>query len=66
MSDRLNQNYIIEYISINNLVKVSAVCPNTRLEASVICPIGLSREDMNKLAIRKLDFLKRKTCQNSN
>lgn len=51
---------LIEMTQLGQTMKVTAVDPATRLEASVICPVHYSRHSMEQAAIRKLDYVIRK------
>ncbi len=52
--------YYIEFIQIDNQVKVTAIDPETGQEASTICPGSTSRKDMSNLAIKKLRYILKK------
>lgn len=54
MSD---EGYIIEYIVIGNSVKATAIDPATMKEVSVIAPITTPKEQLAKLAVRKLIYV---------
>lgn len=57
MSD---EGYIIEYIVIGNSVKATAIDPVTMKEVSVIGTITTPKEQLAKLAVRKLIYVLRK------
>lgn len=63
MSLENNTEYLIEYTTIGNAVKVTAVDPNTGMEASTIAPSYMSRQLMAQAAIRKLEYLMRKKAE---
>jgi hypothetical protein len=49
--------YIIEYITIGNAMKVTAMDPATLREVSVMATPGAPREEVAELAIRKLKYM---------
>lgn len=53
--------YLIEFVTINHQVKVSALEPASGIEVSVICPVTTTRKDMTDLALRKLHYVLKKT-----
>lgn len=55
-------NYIIEFRQVGNVIKVSAVDPATLTEVSIVVPAGkgLSKNDMSKLVIKRLEFVLKK------
>lgn len=46
--------FLIEYVTIGNSMKITAFDEETLQEASIIVPADTSREQMAQLAIRKL------------
>ncbi len=48
--------YLIEYVTVGNAVKVTAVDPNTGAEVSTIAPSYMDRKLMAQAAIRKLQY----------
>lgn len=52
-------DYIIEYVVIGGSMKVTAFNTRTLHEASIVCSAGAAREDMARLAIRKLNYVQR-------
>lgn len=52
--------YLIEYTTIGNAVKVTAIDPNTGMEVSTIAPSYMDRKLMAQAAIRKLHYKIRK------
>ena len=52
--------YYIEFVTIDNQVKVTAIEPSSGIEASVICPVQSTRKQMADLAIRKLHYVLKK------
>ena len=51
---------LFEYVRNGNFVKVTAVEPETKVEASVVVPAGLSQEQLQILALQKLRFVLKK------
>lgn len=56
MSPSNDSEYLIEYTTIGNAVKVTAVDPNTGVEVSTIAPSYMDRKLMAQAAIRKLKY----------
>lgn len=54
------QNYIVEFLQVGNAVKVSAVDPKTGIEVSVVGSPLMSRDQMARTAIQKLEYRLRK------
>lgn len=52
---------LFEYIISGNSIKVTAIDSETKIEAVVVAPIGLSEQQLQKLAMEKLDYIKHKT-----
>ncbi|MGE0753898.1 MAG: hypothetical protein AB7L92_01915 [Alphaproteobacteria bacterium] len=57
MTRGTDDSYIIEIIQLGGSVKVSAFDPISMKEASVIVPPSTTREEMSKLAIKKLHYV---------
>lgn len=53
--------YIIEFRQVGQVVKVSAIDPATGIEVSIPMPPKTPKEDMQRLAIRKLEYVLGKT-----
>lgn len=51
------EGYIIEFITVGNSMKVSAIDPVSLKEASIVIPPHTSRDEATKLAVRKLHYL---------
>ena len=51
---------LFEYVRNGNFVKVTAVEPETKVEASVVVPAGLSQEQMQIHALQKLRYVLKK------
>ena len=51
---------MFEFVRNGNVVKGTAIEPETRVEASVVVPIGLSEEEMKLQAMRKLNYVLKK------
>ncbi len=58
-----NREVLLEFIAIGNSVKVSAVDPLTKVEVSIVGPASASRSDLERAAIRKLDYVLRKRAR---
>ena len=52
--------YIIEYVVIGKSVKVSAFDPVTLREVSIIGSVNTKKEQLAKLAVRKLVYMNKK------
>ncbi len=50
-------NYIIEFISMGNVVKVTAIDPDTGIEVSSVAPAKLAQNELTKLAVNKLEYV---------
>lgn len=59
-----NNQYIIEFRQIRSLIKVSAIDPITLKEVCVVVPAAknISQEEMQRLAIQKLEYVLAKTA----
>ncbi len=56
---------LFEYVRQGAYVKVTAIEPETRVEASVVVPAGISQEQMQVQALKKLKYvLKRMEDEN--
>jgi len=55
----MNGNYIVEFVQLGKYIKVCAIDPATLTEVSIGVPAGkgLSRNDMTKLVIKRLEFV---------
>lgn len=49
-----------EYVRQGNVVKVSAIEPETKTEAAVVVPAGLSEKEMQARALQKLLYVMKK------
>ncbi len=54
---------LFEFIRQGNYVKVTALEPETRVEATVVVPSSLSEDEMKFQALNKLRYLLRKMEQ---
>lgn len=54
-------NYYIEFIPQGRYVKVTAVDPQTGLEATIVGDARASRDSLTQTAVKKLEFLLNKT-----
>lgn len=66
MSPQNDAEYLIEYTTVGNAVKVTAVDPNTRMEVSTIAPSYMDRKLMAQAAIRKLHYKIRRQEEKNN
>jgi len=48
---------IVEFVSVGHLVKVNAVCELTGREVSMVGDPRVSREELRRLAVKKLRFV---------
>ena len=56
---------LFEFVRQGNYVIVTAIEPETRLEASVVVPASLSREQMQLQALKKLKYVMEKQLNGS-
>lgn len=54
---------LFEYVVVGNSVRVTAIDSETKTEAVVVTPIGLSEQQMQKMAVDKLNYLLHKSEQ---
>ena len=54
---------LFEYVRQGAYVKVTALEPETGIEASVVVPDSLSQEQMNLQALKKLNYVLRKKAE---
>lgn len=54
---------MFEYVVVGNSVRVTAIDSETKTEAVVVTPIGLSEQQMQKMAVDKLNYLLHKSEQ---
>ena len=54
---------LFEYVCQGAYVKVTALEPETGIEASVVVPTSLSQEQMNLQALKKLNYVLRKKAE---
>lgn len=52
--------YIIEFVSMGNMVKVSAIDPVTKREVSIVGDMAAGKEALSRLAVRKLQYVMNK------
>ena len=55
--------FLIEFITIGNAVKVSAVDPVTGTEVSIVGPVNAGRENLKRAAANKLEYVLRKKAE---
>ena len=56
---------MFEYVRQGALVKVTALEPETGVEAVVVMPVGLSEKEMQARAMQKLLYVLKKMEENS-
>ncbi len=54
---------LFEYIRQGAYVKVTAIEPETRIEASVVVPATLTQEQMKLQALNRLNYVLRKKAE---
>ena len=54
---------LFEFKKNGNVVKVSAIEPETRTEISVVVPAGLSVDEMKLQAAKRLNYVLRKKAE---
>lgn len=62
--DRNSDGYIVEYVVIGNSVKVTAFDPVSLREVSIVGASTVTKEQLAKLAIRKLVYMNEKDTKN--
>lgn len=65
MSLQNDKEYLIEYTTVGNAVKITAMDPETGIEVSTMGPSYMSRDLMAKAAINKLEYKIRKLSDNT-
>lgn len=58
-----DNDYIVEYVVIGNSVKVTAFDPISLKDATVIGSIHTPKNQLAKLAVRKLIYILKKDCK---
>lgn len=51
---------LFEFLQSGNSMKVTAIEPETQVEATVVVPVSLSQEQMKLQALNKLKYLLKK------
>lgn len=59
------EEVLFEYVRQGALVKVTALEPETGVEAVVVMPVGLSEKEMQARAMQKLLYVLKKMEENS-
>lgn len=54
---------LFEFIRRGNVVKVTAIEPETQIEAAVIVPVGLSEDEMKLQAMKRLNYVLKKALE---
>ncbi len=57
------KKYLIEFHTVGNSVKVSAIDPDSLLEVSIVGPFTVSEAELSRLAVRKLEYVMRKRTE---
>ncbi len=57
MSAHGGEGYIVEFVQIGQSIKVSAVDTKTGREVSIVGPVQASREQLTRLAVKKLEYV---------
>lgn len=53
----VKESYIIEFRQVGGIMKVSAIDPETGMEVSMPVSPKITREEMIRLAVRKLEYV---------
>lgn len=59
-----DEGYIVEYVVVGNSVKVTAFDPVTLREVSIVGARNATKEQLAKLAIKKLAYMNEKNIKN--
>lgn len=62
--DSDSEGYIVEYMVVGNSVKVTAFDPITLREVSIVGARNATKEQLAKLAIKKLIYMNEKDIKN--
>ena len=54
---------MFEFIRRGNVVKVTAIEPETQIEAAVVVPAGLSEDEMKLQAMKRLNYVLKKALE---
>ncbi len=54
---------LFEFIRNGNVVKVTAIEPETRTEAAVVVPYSLSEDEMKLQAMKRLNYVLKKALE---
>lgn len=54
---------LFEFIRRGNVVKVTAIEPETQTEAAVVVPAGLSEDEMKLQAMKRLNYVLKKALE---
>jgi hypothetical protein len=55
-----NQEIYVEFISLGNVVKATAIHAQSGVEASVVGPVSAPRVSLEQAAVRKLEYVLKK------
>ena len=59
------RSYLVEFQTIGNAVKVSALDPITLVEVSIIGPTNATEAELSRLAVQKLEYMLLKRAEKS-
>ena len=54
--------YLLEFYRVGKSVKVSAIDPVTTTEVHIVGPVSAGREELSRVAVRKLKYVLRKAA----
>ena len=54
---------LFEYVQLGNSMKVIAIDTNTSTEVCVVTPINISQQQMQQLALQKLQYVMNKEAE---
>lgn len=57
------EGFIVEFRPVGNVVKVSAIDPESGTEVSIVGAKGLAQKDMEAVAVRKLRYVLAKKAE---
>ncbi|NVJ98107.1 MAG: serine hydroxymethyltransferase [Alphaproteobacteria bacterium] len=57
--------FIVEFIPVGNVVRVSAVCTRTGREVSIVGDPKASQRELETIAVRKLKYVLEKEARNA-
>lgn len=54
---------LFEFVRNGNVIKVTAIEPETQVEAAVVVPVSLSEEEMKLQAMKRLNYVLKKALE---